>query len=505
MEPARRVLSNTSTRSYLEKELILSLDNEGPMIGPNLETMDTHHQEDRDTIVEKTQNFWWKMSQDKTLDPKQLPPIKKNIILLVVAISGSISPVSSTLYYPALVTMQYALHTTATAMNASLSIFTFFTAFFPLVWATFGDRFGRRRIYIISFFIALLGSICCALSVNAEMFIVFRAFSAIGSSSAMSMGAGTIADIFEPHERGKAFAYYTCGPLLGPAIGPIVGGYLNQGLGWRSNFWFLSIFILFLWLGILFLLPETWRATEKVSNDSEDQKTKKRNFVNPVGALKLLLYPNIALTVAFTSILFFALYLNNTTFTRTYTLQYGFDSGIVGICYLPNAAGSMLGGILGGRMSDKVYNKSLNKAKANNQEIYPEMRLGSFLFYSMILLQLVAFIAYGWCLEKNVHFAYGLVCQFFIGFALMFPNVTLNAYMVDCFRKQGASVTACNNFARYIMAGIGSLISTDINNAMGSGVLFTFCGALLLIFSFGLIIVKKYTHKWAALRANQAA
>jgi len=35
----------------------------------------------------------------------------------------------------------------------------------------------------------------------------------------MSMGAGTIADIFEPHERGRAFAFYTCGPLLGPAIG----------------------------------------------------------------------------------------------------------------------------------------------------------------------------------------------------------------------------------------------------------------------------------------------
>jgi hypothetical protein len=31
----------------------------------------------------------------------------------------------------------------------------------------------------------------------------------------MSMGAGTIADIFEPQERGRAFALYTTGPLLG--------------------------------------------------------------------------------------------------------------------------------------------------------------------------------------------------------------------------------------------------------------------------------------------------
>ncbi|KAI8369848.1 hypothetical protein EDC96DRAFT_503577 [Choanephora cucurbitarum] len=86
----------------------------------------------------------------------------------------------------------------------------------------------------------------------------------------------------------------------------------------------------------------------------------------------------------------------------------------------------------------------------------------------------------------------------------MYPNVALNAYMVDCFRKQGASVTACNNFARYILAGIGSLISTPINNALGPGPLFTLCGGLMVLFSINLIIVRKYTKKWAAYRESRA-
>lgn len=73
----------------------------------------------------------------------------------------------------------------------------------------------------------------------------------------------------------------------------------------------------------------------------------------------------------------------------------------------------MIGGIAGGRMSDKIYNKRVARARAAEQEIYPEMRLGGPLFYSSILLQLLGFTAYGWCIEKNVHFAYGLVCQFF--------------------------------------------------------------------------------------------
>lgn len=133
------------------------------------------------------------------------------------------------------------------------------------------------------------------------------------------MGAGTIADIFEPHERGRGFAYYTCGVLIGPAIGPIIGGYLNQGLGWRSNFWFLSIFSFCTWLGFVFFLPETWRPSpppvieekQPASSSSSTSSTinqetvekKTRRFINPIGALKLLLYPNIALTVAFVGVL----------------------------------------------------------------------------------------------------------------------------------------------------------------------------------------------------------
>ena len=294
-------------------------------------------------------------------------------------------------------------------------------------------------------------------------------------------------------------------------------------------------------MGIVFFLPETWRATiapaekcvavpdnadialteksptsstsstlnqetEKVtSKEDPTLHKKKRRFVNPVGALKLLLYPNIALSVTFVGVLFFVLYLNSTNFTRTYTVQYGFSSGIVGICYLPSAAGSMIGGIVGGRLSDRTYIKRVAKAKAMDQEIYPEMRLGGPLFYASILLQLLGFVAYGWCIEKNVHFAYGLVTQFFIGVALMIPNVTLSAYMVDCFRKKGASVTACNNFARYLMAGIGSLIASDILRALGSGILFTLCGCFLLVASVNLVIIKMYTKKWALLRLKDVS
>jgi hypothetical protein len=71
----------------------------------------------------------------------------------------------------------------------------------------------------------------------------------------------------------------------------------------------------------------------------------------------------------------------------------------------------MIGGILSGRLSDKIFNKRVKEAEGG--KIYPEMRLGGPVFYSSLIIQLFAFVAYGWCIEENVHFAYGLVCQFF--------------------------------------------------------------------------------------------
>ncbi|ORY89925.1 major facilitator superfamily domain-containing protein [Syncephalastrum racemosum] len=441
--------------------------------------------------------------------PGSYTTFQKSMILAIVSVAGAISPLASTLYYPALLTMQEDLHTTDTNMNASLSIFTFFTAFFPLLWASIGDKFGRRPVYLISFMISVVGSICCAESVNIGMFIAFRGFSAIGSSSVMSMGAGTIADIFEPRERGRAFSYYTCGPLLGPALGPIIGGYMTQGLGWRSNFWFLTIFAFCVWLGILFFLPET-NLKPKVqivpvdpqaaAEGGEKPVTPKKPRFNPLSALELLQYKNIIFVVTFIGVLFFDFYLVSTTFSRIYENQYGLSTGTTGLCFLPLAFGSIVGGLAGGRLSDRIYSKNVAKADG---EIYPEMRINLVVFWVSLAIQLCAFVAFGWCLEENVHFSVGLVCIFFLGLSLMVPNVTLSAYLVDCFRKRSASVTACNNFVRYIMAGVGSLISSDMQRGMGNGPLFTFCGAVLILFGVNIIIVKRKGPKWSMARQEK--
>lgn len=81
----------------------------------------------------------------------------------------------------------------------------------------------------------------------------------------------------------------------------------------------------------------------------------------------------------------------------------------------------MLGGVIGGRISDKNYTRSVEKAQEKNEPIYPEMRLGLVFFFVTIIIQLLGFVAFGWCIQEHVHFAYGLVCQFFSKF-IIYPQ-----------------------------------------------------------------------------------
>ncbi len=110
---------------------------------------------------------------------------------------------------------------------------------------------------MLSFSLYLIFSCVSAVSVNIEMLIVFRILSGGAAASVQAVGAGTVSDIWEPTERGRAMGIFYIGPLCGPGLAPIFGGALTQGLGWRSTLWFLTIWGGVLLPFILVCLPET--------------------------------------------------------------------------------------------------------------------------------------------------------------------------------------------------------------------------------------------------------
>jgi EmrB/QacA subfamily drug resistance transporter len=99
------------------------------------------------------------------------------------------------------------------------------------------NRFGTKRVYILSQAGFLLGSILCGISWNADTLIVFRILQGL-AGGLLSPIAMTLLFLNVPQEqRGTAMAIFGIPMMLGPAIGPTLGGYLVTDWSWRMCFY----------------------------------------------------------------------------------------------------------------------------------------------------------------------------------------------------------------------------------------------------------------------------
>lgn len=100
-------------------------------------------------------------------------------------------------------------------MNLSVAMYMLSMSLFPLWWSSFSETLGRRTIYLVSFVLFVVFSILSALSNSIAMLIVMRILGGGAAASVQAVGAGTIADIWESKERGRAMGIFYLGPLMG--------------------------------------------------------------------------------------------------------------------------------------------------------------------------------------------------------------------------------------------------------------------------------------------------
>lgn len=190
-------------------------------------------------------------------DPYHYSQKTKWLLTFIIAVCAMAGPMGSAIVMPVLQDIAVAFNARPEITNMSVAVYMLSMAIFPLWWSSFSERLGRRTIYITSFILFVIFAILSAVSTNIAMLIIMRVFSGGAAASVQAVGAGTIADIWEVRERGKAMGIFYLGPLCGPLFAPIIGGALGQGLGWRSTQWFLVIYGCLTVIAIIFALPET--------------------------------------------------------------------------------------------------------------------------------------------------------------------------------------------------------------------------------------------------------
>jgi EmrB/QacA subfamily drug resistance transporter len=105
------------------------------------------------------------------------------------------------------------------------------------------DIYGRKRLFMFSIVIFVLGSALCGLATSMYELAAFRAFQGIGAGGIMPLALAVIGDIIPPRERaryqGYMMAVFASASVLGPVLGGLLSG-ANDFLGvagWRWIFY----------------------------------------------------------------------------------------------------------------------------------------------------------------------------------------------------------------------------------------------------------------------------
>jgi EmrB/QacA subfamily drug resistance transporter len=126
-----------------------------------------------------------------------------------------------------------------------------------LIGGASGDRFGRRRIFVIGVLVFTAASVACGLAPNAAALIAARAVQGAGAALLVPTSLAIISAAFPENERGRAIGTWAGASALTTALGPVLGGWLTDAWSWRAIF-FINVPVAALALAItLWHMPES--------------------------------------------------------------------------------------------------------------------------------------------------------------------------------------------------------------------------------------------------------
>jgi EmrB/QacA subfamily drug resistance transporter len=136
-----------------------------------------------------------------------------------------------------------ALRTIGEDLDASLAELQWITNGYLLTLASFillggalGDRYGRRRIFVIGTVWFAAASLLCGVAPTPVVLVVARLLQGVGAALLTPGSLAIITSVFEPDHRGRAIGAWAGLGGIAAAVGPFVGGAFVQYLSWRWIF-----------------------------------------------------------------------------------------------------------------------------------------------------------------------------------------------------------------------------------------------------------------------------
>src|SRR5215475_2808057 len=129
------------------------------------------------------------------------------------------------------------LHSSLEGLQWTVNAYTLTFAVLLLTGAALGDRYGRRRMFVIGLAVFTAGSAAAALAPGIGWLIAARALQGVGAAVLIPLTLTLLSAAVSPQRRGLALGAWGAVGGLAIAIGPLVGGAVVEGASWQWIFW----------------------------------------------------------------------------------------------------------------------------------------------------------------------------------------------------------------------------------------------------------------------------
>ncbi|KAK0248878.1 hypothetical protein LTS09_015963 [Friedmanniomyces endolithicus] len=436
---------------------------------------------------------------------------QKRAIIVTGSFAAWFSPMSGSIYYPALNQIAADLHVTSAKVSITVTTYLIMQGLAPMMIAGFSDKAGRRPAYLICFTIYIIANLALALQDSYIALLLLRMLQSAGSSGTVALAQGLVGDCITSSER------ETCRKIVGDGSfpPPWTSANLTDSIRYRK------------------------RARNGIevneAKAAELRKNHKLSIPNPIGTLVVLADFESAILLITNGIGIACFYAISTGASQAFHNLYGFDDLYVSLMFLPIGAGSLISIFTTGKLVDwyvptpspitpyprtpfdltpsepRNYRRHakrlafpLTKNRQTDLSTFPIELARIQIALPLFITSAASIIGYGWMLTHPIPLAGPIILLLIFGYCQIGASQVLNILIIDIHPAAPATATAANNVLRCLIGAAATAAIIPMSDAVGNGWAYTILALFFIGSCAGPIASMRYGIEWRRAKKEKA-